>query len=484
MQELDTNKDATTKALVAEKSIDASCKSAGITKAGSQWVKTCLDPFSDVPEVCDGYPDLVNMPSVVQRIQRTTTQTVPPGVPPGANWDMLIVLNNNVNAHAIAPIAQDAQGNLDTTTAYAPQKIFGGLEVYAGPSGVVMGGAASRINLPIQDEYLNGSGRVIGMAFEVHDTTAEIQKSGSVIVFRQSARNNKPTIFNTFDSANPAKYGAVELFNEYFAFQTPQDAILQPFARQWAAKEGCYCVSTMNSNENSPIERETFGAIYRDPTAAGGYSVSMMSTNAVNNIVNVAQGPAVPTSNVIRAPFNLTCAYFTGLPNIGSYQINVKYIYESFPTAKENPQLAVLARPSPTFDATAMELYAKVAQQLPAGVMVKDNAAADWINAIATAVGNFVPGVKALGSFIAPTVGGWIDNALSSKPTPNKKNNNKPRTIVQRQGPRLTAGDVGAKEIEYEVVAPPNAFRKVDNTRIARGRDRLKRRQAIINRQK
>jgi hypothetical protein len=407
---------ASSKAQKAENKIDYYCQKYGVSKNGCQWIKCALDPFSDIPETCDGFPDLVTTPSVVQLIPRTLTQTVPTVVPAGQNWDMFIVLNPLINTHLVAGIAANAQGNFDANTAYAPLAGKGGLEVYAGISGVQMGITQLRAILPIPDQYLIGTGRVLGMAFEVHDVSQNLIKQGSVITFRQAARNSqgKDSLWSLYDSTLAARKGAVLAYNEFGPYQTPAQALLQPFARQWKAEDGCYCVATMNNNNNDPTERENVGSVTRDNTAIGGFTMSLLQQDATNIISLAGSGQVIPS------PYNMSCAYFTGLPYAGSYQVNVRYIYEVFPTAAENPTIAVLARPSPTFDPKAWEVYAKVAQKLPSAVMVKDNAAADWISSIADAIGTVIPGVAKIGNFIAPTAGKWIDDFLWGK-TPAKE---------------------------------------------------------------
>jgi len=84
------------------------------------------------------------------------------------------------------------------------------------------------------------------------------------------------------------------------------------------------------------------------------------------------------TSNLMeQTAFHTSGAYFTGLSLQSTLTVTGNFYIERFPSQLET-DLVILAKPSPGFDARALELYSHALSGLPPGVMVKENGLGDW----------------------------------------------------------------------------------------------------------
>jgi len=82
-------------------------------------------------------------------------------------------------------------------------------------------------------------------------------------------------------------------------------------------------------------------------------------------------------------------AYFQGLSNSTTLQINAIYIVERFPTYQDT-DLVVLAKPSCRADCAALELYSEVIRQMPVGVPQKMNGLGEWFSDAVSAASDFI----------------------------------------------------------------------------------------------
>jgi len=274
--------------------------------------------------------------------------------------------------------------------------------------------------------YLVGEYRIIGMGFEVINTTAELNLQGLVTCYRQP--------MNAIDSAKsdlvttgpvPSGGGTVFTLNAgYFDLvqtntppATPGEALLLDGSKQWKAKEGAYVVSTLNSPENPAGMNNTTPVLHLsslDP---------QISTNAWVLVEPASSLPAgfqgsgftigpntftidnLPTGCNWMAPFNHSGAYFTGLSNSTTLQVNAIYYVERFPSQQDSA-LVVLARESCHADCVALDLYSEITREMPVGVPQRMNGMGEWFaDAVSSAVDFVAPVLSAIPLPMAQTIG-------------------------------------------------------------------------------
>jgi hypothetical protein len=130
---------------------------------------------------------------------------------------------------------------------------------------------------------------------------------------------------------------------------------------------------------------------------------------------------AFPTGTSFLSAFNHCGAYFSGLSNTTTLQVNATYYIEKFPSQQDS-QLVVLARSSPRDDCIARELYSEIIREMPVGVPQRMNGLGEWFgDAVSSAVDFISPVASAIPLPFAQTiaqglkVAGGIAKSLGSK---------------------------------------------------------------------
>jgi len=213
---------------------------------------------------------------------------------------------------------------------------------------------------------------------------------------------------------------------------TPGEALLLDGSKQWKAKDGCYVVSTFNSSENPPGANSTTPVLHMsalDPSIqALGVNWILVTPSVVVGNPPVAFAPTqvtgnpadtptnfttvfLPTGGVWLQPFNGAGAYFTGLSNSTTLQLNAIYYIERFPTQQDS-DLVVLARNSCRGDAIALDLYSEIVKEMPVGVPQRMNGMGEWFaDAVSSAADFISPVLSAIPLPMAQTIGSGIKMA-------------------------------------------------------------------------
>jgi hypothetical protein len=177
-----------------------------LTPEGKNWLIEATDPFHDEQITLAGFPDMNVSASIVQCIKSTQTLKKPAAITDTGNWDANIALWPIPNQVADS----GKQWTTDTGTTPSSQSNYllgslpeftsdmgvfpiGGCTAYCVPAGedtyggeVPAGGYdAEEITLSLPTQFMRGGSRIIGMGFEVINTTAPLYKQGEVIVYRQ-----------------------------------------------------------------------------------------------------------------------------------------------------------------------------------------------------------------------------------------------------------------------------------------------------------
>lgn len=436
-----------------------------LSPEGKNWFIEAVDPFHDDKITLSGFPDMNVSSSVVQCIKQTATLTAETSAVGTGNWDAHIVmwpfpvqngasnlpqLYNTSDDYNRMSVLQKAVG-----TGITPYHM-GGLTTFCVASGQQTYGSSAlsssiqqNVSVGIDSEFLEGSVRIIGMGFEVVNTTADIYKQGQVIVYRQPMPTPDTQFTAGFTSATALKQSCTDCVKDTsckscgsskddenssiekrvgalpadlgyattYAFQSPPtlpaDALLLEGSAQWGAREGVYCVSTQNTMENpaktlAPVVLASFADDWLSTGGAGQVICTPLS------VVSGTTSLLAPIRCQYISPFNLSGAYFTGLSTQTSLTITATWYVERFPTARER-NLAVLASPSPAYDDAAYELYARSIKFLPVGVMQGENPLGEWFGnvldavrdyavPIGKAVGLAVPGVGAISSGVEAAI--------------------------------------------------------------------------------
>jgi hypothetical protein len=366
------------------------------------------------------------------------------------------------------------------------------------------------------DEYSSNNSRLIGFAFEVHNVTAEIYQQGTVTVGRQPqsiAPGNHAVTYDVVTLANAQRSSAHEddsrgqsdvrrLIKEFgnqklaetrfgdpklaskFQSNTPsasketsyvgelsvaplwsmnsyvppanvQDLMNIPTSRQWKAAYGAYCVDTFNHELNPPqpfkYGRRGFFEGDPDPTSTTSKVAGWTVGNVYNGVDGFTGGAYPSTMPMKPVPKDSSIAWFTGLSPQTTLTVTFVAIIEEFPPSF-NHKDANLSRPTPPYDPMFFALYKKVAQALPPGVMVAENASGDFwdrvLGAISTAAPSLMSLVPGLGSF-SPMAQGGLKMIQDYRNTPSSSTSDqrKGTTTPSAQAKQVKAAKTNAKNL-------------------------------------
>lgn len=230
-----------------------------IKETSKAFLIASLDPMHDnqLPDL-QGWPDVETAASVVRCIKQSASISAPAGLT-GTTWDCHIVawpwpheimyatpsitVNNYVTSNVQPPVNTN---------------VYGGVQAFAVDpaisSAFVPGAAAGVQSAPIavvdltDPSYMSGPSRIIGMGWEVNNTTSELNKQGMVTVYRLP----EPRMI----SQEFAVVGIGSSTGQVFRppVSTTQSAMLISGTRQWPAKEGCYVVAPFVGQDNPPLQ--------------------------------------------------------------------------------------------------------------------------------------------------------------------------------------------------------------------------------------
>jgi hypothetical protein len=418
--------------------LDQMVNSGRLTPDGRDWLILALDPFHDMNHQAAGYPDADGSQTVVSCFQYQMDVSAPQGVI--GNWDAHIYTLPETMASACIAANENADwgGSVDQS----------GTPISLGPLNIttVAAGASTGPAEPLPANYSNrtlppfgnhdlieGVSRVIGLGYEVTNTTAEMHKQGSVTSYRmpQFCSATGTTLINQYG-------GSLKAIAGYQRWQLPPstaaEANLLKGTRTWDASAGVYATAVQNSVVNPlSMPGNTLQVFSAQPFPTGAANYVMRSAILTSN-VNLPPSLSAAVPDVTQSmPFDTTGSIFCGLSNETTLTVKVRFYVERAPTFKE-PTLSVLATPSAGYDVTALELYSHAISQLPVAVTVSENGLGDWFKGVLNVIkdvaggatsllGPIVPGAKQVGTSVQTILGTVADWIPSSK--------NKPKTQDQ-----------------------------------------------------
>jgi hypothetical protein len=388
------------------KLLDSLVQQTALSEDGKLFAIEAFDPFHDSDLRLVGYPDLNTASTAVQLIKFQVQLRPPTTVVAGNNWDASLVLFPTTLAETVASVSNTTGALVGAQGVPAYNIGIGGFEAIAGVQGArLWPGASAPPDTSAQiiaqqdpQAYTAGPHRIIGAAFEVVNTTAEINKQGQVMVWRLPSK----------ETVNDVNYAAGNSYRVKTLRSPPgtiSDAQLLYGSRSWAASEGAYVVARQNQLENDfkVSSYSTRAITSSDPSSTFTNSANQyFSANTLNN----TQPPADSYS-----PFDISGVHFTGLSYATSLTVNIRWIIERLPGPLQN-DLVVMSVPAPCYDPLALQLLAHGMCRAPPGVMLKENPMGEWFRDAVTAVADWAPKIgNALGAVGVP-LAGTIGNAV------------------------------------------------------------------------
>jgi len=472
----------TTSAARSERLLEKIGARIGLTDCGRDWLIGAVDPFHDTPLRIEGYPDVNEASSVVQTVKLSTNIVVPVGIV--GNWDCHIVQFPWLHNTRVWPGSWSNPaypgGGVFNLVGNPTTGAFGGLMYDAVASTspqtntfLTTDSTSAHVN-PLEPRlapYLVGEYRVIGMGFEVINTTSDLNIQGLVTCYRApftDIDSAKSALILSQSSGPPVNtvFGWLDCISTSQVPINPGGALLLEGSKQWKAKEGCYVVSSLNSSEIPTGNAACSPVLKLDPADPSFVTnVSDYAIIAPAGATPVPIPPITPTNTLglmagfpsQTTKFNYAGAYFEGLSNSTTLTLNTVYIIERFPSQLDT-DLIVLATPSARCDPQALDLYSEIVRSMPVGVPQRMNGLGDWFaEAVSTASDFIAPVLSAIPLPMAQMAskGVSVAGAIAKKLAPTKP--------MQQSGPGSTYNAAGNQSVAK--AKPAQQKKKKKNTK-------------------
>jgi len=384
-----------------------------ITAAGVAFLRQALDPFHDTPiPIASGWPDGISGSSVVREITQTRSWSLPSAGPLGPYTDLVFMLNQTFDVNGNYQNTAVRQNNLlvgNTTVG-----TVGGVTVWALTPGAafVPGGSTGCVLLGVlglDPSYSQGVHRCVGVGFEVANTTAPLYMQGACTVFRVNANMHDPS-FYLYTDASGVLHGFFNGTQYPLPASNTAQWMLYPGAQTWQASAGCYIVGSFLTNENPPYDVDYNVPLY----------TQFSDTLGVNNTTPVwfpAPTAPTPVADVFgtqathQYPIHCGAAWFSGLSQQTTLQLNLKFFIETFPTTSQL-NILTLAKPSTSYDPLALEILSRCAKDLPVGVDFNSNPFGEWLCDVVNDVSQALSAIPVPWTQSAGAVGQKLSKAM------------------------------------------------------------------------
>lgn len=387
-----------------------------ISPSGRKWVLAALDPFHDYQEDIAGYPDADGSLSNCQWVVKSLEVSKPAGTT--GNWDCAVAnfplqmtcIPSGVTQVPVGAGSLYRVGEIIFPATTVATDVIDSLTVSKADAGASLWDPAAA-NWECEalsckePEEKSKTSRVIAFGFEVHNTTAELNKQGTVTVNEVSQTPDRSCI-HTQKNGDDTRGGP----REWYFFRVPPDtvgeAIRFPNALQWKAADGVYAVPSIQSDAmpvSKPINASLCGINHNDVPGSDTSGIVLCSECDYDNSTPAGWG-GWRGGWMQPAHFNTVSAIFSGLSEETTLTVTMRALVEYFPYVGDT--LLPSATPSPSLDSVALRLYADAIRSLPAAVPVDMNAKGDWFrmvgNRILNSVEEMAPVAGALADFVIP----------------------------------------------------------------------------------
>lgn len=336
-----------------------------------EYISMVTDPYHDRNLRVTGFPDGNTMVSAVKRYARQYSIACPFLLQPGESWQFHIFTTplHNITEFLSCQLVGNAIPNLHSALDISR---VGPVNVYykkLDPAGVVLD---TRF-VPLGTNVLaadNGddSRRTVSLAFELHNTTAELYKAGSLTAYRLNSLATRADYMRS-DGATPPKYSPMTFTHLTTIPSTLAEANQLPNSRTWEASKGIYSVTLPSpSNTYSSQYFQNIGLSNGDPLGSRNYLI--YAKDASISFPAPSWSPASCTG-VMSSLFANGEQTFT---------LDYRQVLEYAPT----PMSSTLpyATTSPECDLLFMKLYKRMINSIEPGVPVGFNSAGEWFRRI------------------------------------------------------------------------------------------------------
>lgn len=407
--------------------------SGAFSPADVDFVIAATDPFHDKPlNFLTGIPDGQQGKCVVHDVVQVVEISKPSSLPPG-NWNLMISTQPILNEVSMQPF--HGYGNTLVRTTIVNGSTMGSVNFSF--SSLNNDFSDNYTNSPLPScnpdiQFLEGPLQVVGMAYEVENTTASMYRQGA---YFGAEMNQNPFRTSTFRVVHPEgalwateKTNSLSLFEVRRPPKNVKELSLLPGNVAWKAEEGCFSVVREMYNQFSHVSSvPTYPFLCETPLPVGS-TIGRMIEGWLPAPSNVGWPDESITSieycwNNVPNPSNMSISMFMGLSEQTTLTVRVRWLIQRFPT-EEDKAIINLAKSGPPRNDKAFELISRTFSSLPPAVPFRMNASGGWWKNVLSALGAAGPLVSMIPHPIAKVVGTAMTGApalLGSNEKPKQK---------------------------------------------------------------
>jgi len=413
-------------------------KNGQLTPDGYAFLKLATDPWHDnkVPQF-KGIPDMNQGNSVVCSILQELQVSMPDGFT--GPWSCRISTN---------PIQRNVVCNdCDVFGNTAERWNTSNVNMYPVMIDFADGSAdfpdyrdSNSLGIKLDDSYLAGPSKVVAVGIEGVNTTADVYQQGLCTASDMNQQPGENWCVNLFDGG--VSLGSFNVFPVRVPPKNLGEALLLPNTTQWHAREGFYAVVQLLELASLPAQCGPLVPIFlKDGVPSPMVEIPSALLPATASASLNGHTHQCQTSYPGKVPMNTKCVMFTGLSTQSTITVRVRWILERYPNDNQ-PDILVLATPSPSLDAMALELYSRTMRALPPAVMFKYNNSTDWWKSVlATMADVAASGLMLIPHPLAKGVGaaiGALKPVVENVVRDYDKKKKEPKKLEQaKSGPRV-----------------------------------------------
>lgn len=417
----------------ALKELRTTMRNAGMLPTSESAFIEIINPCADFEHYKGGFPSLNNSKTNVLRVPYKLNI----GPPEGATgpWDCNIFMPEIVNR--LWPQQSDGDGSFLTSSLLAGGMLFqadasdsanslGGLTYILGPQGCGTLSVADQVTAPslwpgtaiaqimscegLCPDPIGDGGfksfpktwRKIGSGCDIRLVANDLENEGTVTTYEIPEMVQDVTVANAINITSfTTPSGFKDLGSQKVRIvsdvpRTASVAITIPGSKYWDARDGVYMVSKMNSTEN-PFQEVKAQQIFVQDTKEGSTTIeteiltgpSGVSVNSgipITTRFDVGGSAPLPTvqrsmdkqGDMLFAPFNTVGAYFEGLNQNASLEIEGVFWIECLPNPLQDLNMVLLAEPSAPYDPVFFTCLIDAIRNMPSATPVCNNESGKW----------------------------------------------------------------------------------------------------------
>lgn len=332
-----------------------------------EYISLVTDPYHDRNLRVSGFPDGQNMTSVVRRLAYQTTIACPFALVSGESWDFHIFatpLHQEVNMYSAA-----VSGNTFSTSGAASKintlnVFYRKYDTNGGINGVHFASIGQPVNAVSSND--DGPGRTVSLAFELHNTTAEMYKSGSITCYRTNALSQRCDL--RLGTTTPPMGFTADIIQNIPS--TLAQAQMIPNSRTWEAARGIYSVCL--PPKNNEYKTSVFNNILININHTSSPFLAYIASYVNNATLGAPAWSPLHCTGVMSSRFMDTSQTFT---------LDMRQVLEYFPNSVSSTLLP-FATTAPEADRLFLKMYQQMINRIEPGVPVDFNSAGEWFRRI------------------------------------------------------------------------------------------------------